>query len=203
MKTDPHRFPTLETPRLRLREMRRADAPALLALRSDPEVMQWCGDDSVVELAQAQRLIEVYAAWRRMSFPATQWALERRTDGRLIGACALSNWRPVTRTCQISYELAREAWGKGYMREALEAALAWGLPQMSLNRIEARIHPDNARSRTLARRLGFIPEGVLREAGFWGGRHHDMQQWSLLAQEYRPAVVTTTTTTGTAALETP
>jgi [ribosomal protein S5]-alanine N-acetyltransferase len=199
MKTDS--FPTLTTERLRLREMRKADAPALLALRSDPEVMQWCGDDSVVELAQAQRLIEVYAAWRRMSFPATQWALERREDGRLIGACALSNWRPVTRTCQISYELAREAWGCGYMQEALRAALAWGFPQMSLNRIEARIHPDNSRSRALARRLGFLPEGVLREAGFWGGSHHDMQQGSLLAREYRDMTTPEATAAEAPALE--
>lgn len=181
------RFPTLLTERLKLREMTKADAPALLALRSDPEVMQWCGDDSVIELAQAQRLIEVFAAWRRMSFPATQWAIEHREEKRLVGACALSNWRPVTRTCQISYELARDAWGRGYMREALQAVLAWGFPQMSLNRIEARIHPDNTRSRALARRMGFLPEGVLREAGFWAGRHHDMQQWSLLAREHLAA----------------
>jgi len=173
-------FPTLSTPRLRLREMVGDDAPALLALRGDPEVMRWCGDDSVAELAQAQQLIEVYAAWRRMRFPATQWALERREDGRLIGACALSNWKPVCGSCTISYELAREAWGCGYMHEALEAALAWGFEHMRLHRVEARIHPENLRSAALARRLGFVREGLLREAGFWGGRHHDMAAWGLL-----------------------
>lgn len=176
-------FPVLQTARLTLREMVRADAPALLALRGDAQVMRWCGDDSVVELAQAEQLIEVYAAWRRMRFPATQWALERREDGRLIGACALSNWRPVCGSCSVSYELAREAWGAGYMHEALHAALDWGFAQMVLHRVEARIHPDNARSAALAQRLGFVREGLLREAGFWGGRHHDMAQWGLLRRE--------------------
>jgi ribosomal-protein-alanine N-acetyltransferase len=176
-------FPTLLTPRLRLREMVTADAPALLALRSDAEVVRWCGDDSITDLSQAEQLIEVFAAWRRMSFSATQWALERRCDGRLIGACALSHWRPVIRTCAINYELARDAWGKGYMSEALRAALTWGFEHMALNRIEARIHPANAPSRMLARRLGFVEEGLLREAGYWAGTHHDMLQMSMLLRE--------------------
>ena len=178
-------FPTIETPRLCLREMSPDDAPTLLALRSNAEVMRWCGDDSVTELEQALRLIEVFAAWRKMSFPATQWALERREDGRLIGACALSNWRPVTRTCVISYELAADAWGQGYMSEALRAAITWGFAEMALNRIEARIHPANERSLALAQRLGFAQEGLLREAGFWAGTHHDMLQLSMLQREHR------------------
>lgn len=42
------------------------------------------------------------------------------------------------------------------------------------------IHPLNEASLKLARRLGFVQEGLLREAGFWLGAHRDLLQWSLL-----------------------
>jgi ribosomal-protein-alanine N-acetyltransferase len=42
----------------------------------------------------------------------------------------------------------------------------------------------NQPSLNLAASLGFVQEGLLREAGFWGGRHHDMLQLSLLRREY-------------------
>jgi hypothetical protein len=58
--------------------------------------------------------------------------------------------------------------GQGYMFEALCAAIAWGWAQMDLNRIEAVVHPDNAGSIALLERLGFVLEGRLRQAGYWG-----------------------------------
>jgi ribosomal-protein-alanine N-acetyltransferase len=53
-----------------------------------------------------------------------------------------------------------------------------------LNRIEAQVHPENAASLKLLRRLGFVEEGRQRQAGFWWGGHHDLVQLSLLRHEY-------------------
>ncbi len=184
-------FPLLRTPRLLLRELVPGDAPALLAIESDAQAMRWCGDNPMRDIEQARRQIEVFAAWRKLTFAATKWAIERVSDAALIGTCALSNWRPVCRSCTLSYGLARAAWGRGCMREALYAVLPWGFEQMALNRVEAQIHPRNAASRKLARGLGFVEEGLLREAGFWGGRHRDMLQCALLRRDHasgcRPA----------------
>ena len=66
------------------------------------------------------------------------------------------------------------------MHEALSIVLAWGFEHMSLNRIEAQIHPENHASIKLATRLGFVCEGHLREAGFWLGAHRDLLQYALL-----------------------
>lgn len=176
-------FPGLETERLILRELILPDAPALLAIHGDAEAMRWFGTDPLTALAQAEKLVETFAGWRQMPNPGTRWGIERKSDRQLLGSCGLFKWNRSWKCCSVGYELAPSAWGAGYMREALGAALSWGFGQMELNRIEARIHPDNAASLKLLRGLGFVQEGRLREAGFWCGAYHDLLQFSLLQRE--------------------
>lgn len=177
------RFPVLETGRLRLRELVPDDAPALLAIHGDPEAMRWFGHEPLRELAAARGLVQAFAAWRRTG-TGTRWGIERKSDGRLLGSCGLFDWERDDRKCTLGYELGTFAWGGGYMREALQALLPWGFAQMRLNRIEALIHPDNAASLRLARSLGFVEEGRLREAACWSGRPQDLLMLALLKREY-------------------
>lgn len=177
-------FPILETDRLLLREIVAADAPALFAIHGDGEAMKWFGTDPLTELAQAEKLVETFAGWRQLANPGVRWGLQTRDDGRLVGTCGLFKWNRGWRSCTLGYELGREAWGRGLMGEALAAALAWGFEQMALHRVEAQIHPQNAASIRLARSLGFVQEGHLRDCGFWQGRHHDLLQFGLLRPEF-------------------
>lgn len=177
-------FPQLQTERLKLRCLTPADAVELFAIHSDHETMQWFGVDPMTHLEQAQKLIQTFAEWRTQANPGTRWGLERLADGRLIGTCGLFKWQRDWRKCMLGYELSRAAVGQGYMEEALRAVLPWGMREMGLNRIEAQIHPDNLPSIRLAERLHFVAEGTLREAGYWGGRYHDMLQYGLLQRDY-------------------
>lgn len=70
------------------------------------------------------------------------------------------------------------------MSEALQSVLSWGFDNMALNRVEVLIHPDNLASLKLAKNLGFIEEGRLRQVGFWRGQFHDMLQLSLLRSDW-------------------
>lgn len=177
-------FPALETQRLLLRELVAGDAPALFAIHGDAPSMRWYGVDPMVDVRQAQKLIETFAGWRKMPNPGVRWGIERKSDAMLIGSCGLFKWNRGWQTCTVGYELARSARGAGLMSEALSAALAWGFEQMMLNRIEAQIHPDNAASLKLAHGLGFVQEGRAREAGYWQGERHDLLQFSLLRKDW-------------------
>lgn len=177
-------FPTLETPRLRLRELTLDDAPALLAIHGDGPAMRHFGTDPLTTLAEAEDLVRRFAAWRQQPNPGVRWGLERRADGVLVGSCGLFGWNREWAKCSTGYELARTARGQGLMREALCAAFDWGFAQMDLHRIEAQIHPDNAPSLALAEGLGFVREGRLREVGFWGGQRHDLLQLGVLRGDW-------------------
>jgi ribosomal-protein-alanine N-acetyltransferase len=178
-------FPVLETQRLLLREIVAEDAPALFSIHGDAVLMQWFGFDPLPDVSAAENLVKVFAAWRNQPNPGTRWAIQLKHDPTLVGTCGLYGWNRNWRKCTIGYELAPHLHSQGYMHEALCAMLDWGFAKMRLNRVEAEIHPDNLASLKLARKLGFVDEGRLREAGRWNGQYHDLLQLSLLRREWR------------------
>ena len=169
-------FPSLETPRLRLREITESDAAALLAIHSDAEHMKWFGADPLQDLQGALGLVKLFAGWRQQSNPGTRWGIELKGEPGLIGTCGLFAWNRNWRKCTIGYELAPQAIGRGLM--------PWGFHAMELNRVEAQVHERNLPSLALLAKLGFLQEGRLRQVAYWGGKHHDLLQFSLLAAEW-------------------
>lgn len=180
-------FPTLETPRLLLREITEADAADLLAIHGDAEHMKWFGTDPLPDLDAALAVVRVFAGWRQQPNPGTRWGISLKGEPGLVGSCGLFAWNRQWRKCSLGYELAPGMVGRGLMQEALQAVIGWGLQAMNLNRIEAQVHERNAASLALLTRLGFVHEGRLRQVAFWGGQHHDLLQWSLLAAEWAHA----------------
>lgn len=178
-------FPRLDTPRLILREIVVADAPAILRMYHDAGHMRWLGADPVSNLLEADLLIKAYAGWRTQATPGVRWGLELRDVPGLIGTCGLYRWRPHYRCCSLVFELSPQHTGAGLMRETLQAVIAWGHAHMQLNRIEALVHTDNAPSIRLLEKLAFAREGLLREAGYWGGAYHHLYQYALLRADWQ------------------
>ena len=179
-------FPSLSTKRLQLREIVASDAPALLAIHGDREAMKWFGTDPLTDLEAADKVIAGFANLRQQPSPGVRWGIVRADarGGALLGTCGLFRWNRGWRTCLTGYELARHAQGQGYMTEALRAIFAWAFETMAVERIEAQVHPLNAPSLVLLKRLGFVEEGLLREAGYWMGERRDLVQLGLLQREF-------------------
>ncbi|BEV47732.1 GNAT family protein [Burkholderia contaminans] len=151
-------------------------------MHGDAEGMRWFGTDPMTDIGEADKLIQVFADWRR-SGSGVRWAVERLSDGHLLGTCGLFRWNRNWRSCAVGYELATFARGKGYMNEALSAAIDYGFDTMQINRIEAQVHPQNASSIQVLETLGFVREGYQRQAGYWRGAYHDLLQFSLLRSD--------------------
>jgi ribosomal-protein-alanine N-acetyltransferase len=182
-------FPALATPRLQLREIVASDAPALLAIHSDRETMKWFGTDPLVDLEGAGRVIAGFAHMRALPSPGVRWGIvhaDAALGGALLGTCGVFRWNRGWRTCLTGYELARHAQGRGYMDEALRAVFGWAFDTLAVERIEAQVHPLNAPSLALLRKLGFVEEGLLREAGLWMGERRDLVPLGLLKREFPP-----------------
>jgi ribosomal-protein-alanine N-acetyltransferase len=173
----------LTTARLRLRPLQPADAPALFAVFSDPRVSRYLSRGAWTEMQQASAQIE-----RDMAALASgqylRLGLERRSDGMLLGECCLFNRVEGSRRAEIGYALAHAHWGQGYMHEALCEVLAYGFDAMDLNRVEADIDPRNRGSAASLERLGFRPEGLLRERWIVAGEVSDTALYGLLRAEW-------------------
>ncbi len=180
---------TLLTPRLRLRPLRVGDAEALWAIFGHPEVARywstppWPDDTRGHEMIAGDIADLPHGRHLRL-------ALEPLDGGPLIGTCSLFEFDAQSRRCQIGYALARSAWGRGLMHEALTALVGHAFGPLGMRRIEADIDPRNSASARALERLGFQREGLLRERWQVGDEISDTAFYGLLAREWPPQAAT-------------
>ena len=149
--------PILETPRLRLRPLTEDDGHQLLAAFRDTETMRFMdtpphrtAEETVAHLA---RMLSPQSCW---------WALVPRDTQQVAGFVGYLGNVGVP---GMGYFLHRAYWHKGYMTEAVTAALDYGFDSASglaLERVELWINDGNLASQRLAERLGFARQGQFR-----------------------------------------
>lgn len=144
----------LETERLRLCEMSRADFPAIAAMLQDPEVMYaWERTLSTTEVnAWIERNL---ARYRRHGYG--YWLAFERGTGEPIGQIGLIPEEiDGIFHLGIGWMLRRNQWKKGYASEAAKASLTYAFRVLRAGRVIADIRPGNTASIRLAERLGMI-----------------------------------------------
>ncbi|HSN18129.1 MAG TPA: GNAT family N-acetyltransferase [Gammaproteobacteria bacterium] len=147
---------SLETPRLRLRQLVTEDAPFILELLNEPGWLRFIGDRGVHDLQAARSYIEKgpQAMYARLGFGL--YCVETR-DGMPLGMCGLLK-RDSLEYVDLGFALLARHQGRGYAREAAAASLAQARA-LGMEHVAAITNPDNARSISLLESLGFKPEG--------------------------------------------
>ncbi|GCF06883.1 GNAT family N-acetyltransferase [Dictyobacter arantiisoli] len=85
-----------------------------------------------------------------------------RATGRFLGSSGLRPHKWEIGYFEIGYWIRTSETGKGYVTEAVKLLIDYAFEQLQANRIEIRCDPLNERSAAVARRLGFVQEGRLR-----------------------------------------
>lgn len=174
---------TLHTARLTLRWLEPGDAAGLFAIFSDPEVVRYWSSGEWDDMSHAEKMVaETFAAYA--SRDGVRLAVVLTATGELVGKINLYHIFHANRRCEIGYALARAHWGKGYVSEAMEAALDYAFGTLDLNRIEADIDPRNDASEKVLRRLGFKEEGFMRERWIVKGEKCDTTYFGLLKRDW-------------------
>lgn len=174
----------LTTPRLIVRPLTEDDVPALFDIFSHPEVMRYWSYPALTDMTQAQDMLQrIQADYRNGN--SVRLGIERRSDGVLLGTCALFSFHAASHRAEIGYALGRPHWGAGYMHEALTALIDYAFTTLDLYRLEADIDPRNVGSARTLERLGFQKEGHLRERWIVNGEISDTVWYGLLRREWR------------------
>ena len=83
-------------------------------------------------------------------------AVERRTDGAVIGYCGLlDGGGGGVEGPDLAFELLRAVWGQGYATEAASAVLGWAASS-GYERVNATVWDWNTASRRVLAKLGFV-----------------------------------------------
>ena len=104
---------------------------------------------------------------------------------KLLGKIALHSVDyGIQRSAYISYWLDEKEQGKGYMTEALATLISFAFEEAGLHRINLKIGIENEPSLKLAKKLGFIKEGIERKSLFIDGKWRDSVILGMLDEEY-------------------
>ena len=137
-----------------------------------------------------------------LSEPASGGSSPRTASGSARRACCSSSTRtarsPATSSSssrcrywdafELSYQLYDERFaGRGYVTEAVQLLVDYLFATKKQHRIHLVIVPENAASRRIAEKCGFVLEGTARGAFFNDGRNQDVRP--LLAAAHRPAAL--------------
>jgi ribosomal-protein-serine acetyltransferase len=93
------------------------------------------------------------------------------------------NW--PNRKVEIGYWIASKFQGQGIITSACHSLIDHAFQHWDLNRVEIHCATANKRSCSVAERLGFQFEGVVREAQLVGTRYLDLNAYAMLAREWK------------------
>lgn len=136
-----------------------------------------------VEAWQARLLVD---RQRARDGTGLHWRLRPRDDrdGPVLGTVSFTRIErgPLERA-SLGFSVDRDQQGRGLVQEAVEALLDHAANVLQLRFMEAGHAPQNLRSASTLRRLGFVPYGYARDYLHVGGR---LQDHVLLQHDLRP-----------------
>jgi ribosomal-protein-serine acetyltransferase len=103
---------------------------------------------------------------------------------RAAGGIGLHVDRPQL-SAMIGYWLDAEHEGKGLVTLATEALTRYAFEELGLHRVWISVDEDNASSRAVPERLGFVREAILRDDSYLAGRFRDKVIYGMLEDEWR------------------
>ncbi|MFC4122526.1 GNAT family N-acetyltransferase [Nonomuraea zeae] len=171
--------PTLTGERVTLCPVGPEHTEGLFELVSDPEVTRLTGSHGEIDLVAAQQ----WYATRAQHDDRLDLAI--MADGQYVGEVVLNELDRHNLACNLRIALiGPRAFGKGFGTEAIELVLDHAFATTPLHRIRLGVYTFNERARHVYKKVGFVEEGVERDALLWDGEWHDSVLMSVLRTEW-------------------
>jgi ribosomal-protein-serine acetyltransferase len=171
---------------IKLRDIRAGDVDELYALTlANREHLQpwmpWAADIR----RQATQTYVAGALAQAQRNDGLQTVIVRRDA--IIGSMGFHRVDWINRSTSLGYWLAESHQGRGIVTAAVRALVDHAFGTWELHRVEISAAPGNARSRAVPVRLGFVEEGVRRDAERHGEGYVDLVLYGMLAPDWRGA----------------
>jgi [ribosomal protein S5]-alanine N-acetyltransferase len=178
--------PEIEGSRIRLRPLRRPDAARIVAILNDPDVRRTLRPLPVLTVAAEEAFIEgIEGAAHDLVV-----GIAAREDDRIVGVVGLHHLDHPARQGEFGIFVGPPSeWRKGYGEEATRLILRHGFEALALNRIWLHVHADHAGAIALYARIGFRPEGLLRQGGARDDGLVDVVAMGILRSEWAAGAV--------------
>jgi RimJ/RimL family protein N-acetyltransferase len=177
-----HVPPVLHGSSVTLREVRRADAGALLSAVATSEVARFIsvppdtieGFEAFIASARRQR-----AAGEAICFGV----MPAGSDSP-VGLFQVRAIDPHAKRAEWGFALGTEFWGEGLFYSAAPLVVDWVFDVLGVLRLEARSATMNARGNGALRKLGAVQEAVLRQSLRRDDEYLDQVLWTIAADHW-------------------
>lgn len=176
----------LETARLILRPVAERDVDDIVPLANDADVALMTARIPHPYAADDARYWLDHLARHPNGANGVSLAIARPEDDRFIGVVSL-DVLPVDRTGILGYWLGKPYWGRGYMTEAAEQALAHGFEELGLDFVRATVLSENSASIKVQEKLGLRLIDMVTEERPARGDSVDVPLRQISRQEWRNA----------------
>lgn len=156
-----------------------SDSHSLFKIWSDPDVTKFMNISGFTHEVQAKEMIELLEELAQAN-KAIRFSMIELKSNEIIGTCGFNSIDFENAKGEIGYDIAKASWGKGYAPEGISALLKFGFETLKLNRIEAKVEPENVSSIKVLEKLHFTFEGTLRQYEKSKGNFIDIKMYSLL-----------------------
>ncbi|MCC7209608.1 MAG: GNAT family N-acetyltransferase [Anaerolineae bacterium] len=148
---------------------------------ADPEYMRHLDDDPVRPMAAEQ-----FNLPRREGAPNNvEFRIRTLADDKLIGFVALFNIKWSNGSAVLAIGIGEPDYrGKGYGSDALALAVGYAFRELNLHRVGLSVISYNARAIRTYEKVGFVREGMRREAIHRDGRRYDEVLMGILRTEW-------------------
>ena len=177
-------FPILKINDYILREQEEDDLNDFFYYFSNPDVNKYILCEPVTSIEDARK--ELYY-WRNLYYDnkGIYFAIATKKDNKMIGSIGINNINNTHQRAELSYDLAKEYWGKGIMTQAINKLTKYIFLNSNINRIEAFIATDNKASEFLLKKCNFTLEGTLRQHRSHLGNKVDVFIFSYLKSDIK------------------
>ena len=175
--------PTITGARVALRPVVASDAASMWADVHDDEINAFTGTHA--DFTEEQ--ISQWCATRIEQGDRLDLAVTDRTTGEWLGEVVVNDWEPDNRSCGFRIALSAGARDRGVGTEATRLLVDYVFSEIDdppVHRLALEVYDFNPRALTVYERVGFVREGVLRDALRWQGEHHDAIVMSLLRDDW-------------------
>lgn len=185
--------PTLTGEKVVLRPfVMQIDAAALREMLQDPEALKLTGschgpDDMPDWDDAAEAGFWKWYGTRNDQADRLDLAVVDKASGQCVGEVVLNDWNDGNQSCSFRTILGPRGRDRGLGTEATSMIVGYGFEKLGLHRIALEVYAFNPRARHVYETVGFVAEGILRDALRWDGEWIDATVMSILAPEWNPA----------------
>lgn len=178
----------LETLRLQLRPLELSDKFEIQSCASIREIA-----DTMISLphpypvGEAERYISRKQNEREAGSSVT-FIIEKKAGEGFCGFIEVRDIDHEHSQGELSFWLAKHAWGHGYMSEVVQVIVRYGFEVLSLNRLFAYHMVRNPATGRVLEKNGFKKEGLLRERVQKWGQYEDVVLMAILRQDWQAIV---------------